>query len=109
MDKATPSFDAPNCPMRQALDILGPKWSLLIVIYLKEPRRFGELKRLIPEISEKMLIQRLKSLEHDGIVVRKLFNVVPPKVEYSLTKAGVRALDVIPVLKEVISCINEKK
>ena len=69
--------------------------------YLKETRRFGELRNMIPGISEKMLIQRLRSLEEHGFVSRKVFDVIPPKVEYSLTKKGVRTLDIIPILKEV--------
>ena len=98
--------DPQTCHIRHALDVLGPKWTLLIVAYLKETRRFGELKRMIPGISEKVLIQRLRSLEAHGFVSRKEFSVIPPKVEYSLTKNGVRTLDIIPILKEVTKGIK---
>ncbi len=69
--------------------MLGGKWKLLILSYLlDEPRRYGELRRLIPEITEKMLIQELRDLETDGIVARTVHQVVPPRVDYSLTEQG---------------------
>lgn len=77
------------CPVRTTLNVLGGKWKLLILSYLlEEPRRYGELKRLMPEITEKMLIQELRDLEADGIVARTVHQVVPPRVDYSLTEQG---------------------
>jgi len=75
--------------VQTTLRVLGGKWKLLILWHLKdETRRFAALKRLIPEISEKMLIQQLRELENDGIVNRRAYPNVPPKVEYSFTDYG---------------------
>jgi DNA-binding HxlR family transcriptional regulator len=77
------------CPVRTTLNVLGGKWKLLILsCLLEEPRRYGELRRLIPEITEKMLIQELRELETDGIVARTVHQTVPPRVDYSLTEQG---------------------
>ena len=82
--------------VRATLTVLGGKWKILILWHLKEQaRRFGALKRLMPEITEKMLIQQLRELEADGIVARMVYTEVPPKVEYSFTNYG-RSLE--PVL-----------
>jgi DNA-binding HxlR family transcriptional regulator len=71
------------------LDVVGGKWKTLILWELRgEPRRFGELRRLVEGISEKVLIQQLRELEANGIVHRKQYNQIPPKVEYSLTPFG---------------------
>jgi DNA-binding HxlR family transcriptional regulator len=71
------------------MNVLGGKWKLLILSYLLHaPRRYGELRRLIPEITEKMLIQELRELELDGILTRTVYQQVPPKVEYQLTQQG---------------------
>ncbi|WP_081867827.1 winged helix-turn-helix transcriptional regulator [Hymenobacter sp. IS2118] len=77
------------CPVRTTLNVLGGKWKLLILSYLLDgPRRYGELRRLMPEITEKMLIQELRDLETDGIVARTVHQTVPPRVDYSLTTQG---------------------
>ncbi len=87
------STTSANCPITRALHIIGGKWRLLLVGQLMvSMRRYGELKSLIPEISEKMLIQELRALEAEGLVVRTQYAEVPPRVEYSLTEAG-RALE----------------
>ncbi len=75
--------------VQTTLKVLGGKWKILILWHLKdEVRRFSELKRLMPEITEKMLIQQLRELERDGIVNRNVYSDVPPKVEYSFTEYG---------------------
>ncbi len=75
--------------VQATLKVLGGKWKILILWHLKDKaRRFSELKRLIPEITEKMLIQQLRELEKDEIVNRKVYSDVPPKVEYSFTDYG---------------------
>ncbi len=85
------------CPVTAAISIIGGKWKPIILwILFQGTRRFGELKRMIPKITQKMLTQQLRELERDGIVHRKVYPVVPPKVEYSLTEHG-RTLD--PVLQ----------
>ncbi len=82
--------------VQATLSVLGGKWKILILWHLKdEARRFSELKRLMPEITEKMLIQQLRELEKDEIVNRHVYPEVPPKVEYSFTTYG-RSLE--PVL-----------
>jgi DNA-binding HxlR family transcriptional regulator len=78
-----------GCGLEAALEVVGGKWKVLILWPLRPgARRFGELRRLVPGISEKMLIQHLKEMEADGIVTRKDFKEVPPHVEYALTAFG---------------------
>jgi DNA-binding HxlR family transcriptional regulator len=78
-----------SCGLEAALDVIGGKWKVLILWQLyPRLRRFGELKRLVPGISEKMLIQGLRELEADGIVQRRVYYEIPPRVEYSLTEFG---------------------
>ena len=75
--------------VQATLKVLGGKWKILILWHLNDrARRFSELKRLIPEITEKMLIQQLRELESDRIVDRKVYSNMPPKVEYSFTDYG---------------------
>lgn len=81
-------YDA-ACPTRQALDRIADKWTALIIGVLAErPHRFGELRRRIDGISQKMLTQTLRSLERDGLVLRRAEATVPVTVEYSLTPLG---------------------
>ena len=78
-----------TCGLDAAVDVIGGKWKPLILWALHlHTRRFGELRRDIPGISEKMLIQQLREMETDGIVHREVYREVPPKVEYSLTEFG---------------------
>ncbi|MBU3014857.1 helix-turn-helix transcriptional regulator [Poseidonibacter lekithochrous] len=78
-----------KCPVETALDVLAGKWKILILWYLRaETKRFNELQKSLPRTTQKMLIQKLRELEKDGIVHREVYPVVPPKVEYSLTKYG---------------------
>ncbi|MET9063547.1 winged helix-turn-helix transcriptional regulator [Streptosporangium sandarakinum] len=78
-----------SCGLDAAVDIVGGKWKALILWALHhEPRRFGELKRSVPGISEKMLTQMLREMEAHGLVHREVYHQVPPKVEYSLTEFG---------------------
>lgn len=81
--------------------IIGGKWKALILWELRaDPVRFGELKRRIPDISEKMLIQQLREMEADGLVHREMFHQVPPRVEYSATKLGASLNGVLTPLCE---------
>jgi DNA-binding HxlR family transcriptional regulator len=78
-----------NCPVRQVMQGIFGKWSTLLLQALGEqPYRFGELRRLIPDISQRMLTQTLRDLERDGYVYRKVFPTKPPSVEYGLTGLG---------------------
>jgi DNA-binding HxlR family transcriptional regulator len=77
------------CPVKLTTDVIGGKWKPLILFYLEHgTKRFGELRKMIPGMTKKMLTQHLRDLERDEIVRRKVYAVVPPKVEYSLTKHG---------------------
>ncbi|WEV27023.1 winged helix-turn-helix transcriptional regulator [Streptomyces sp. 71268] len=77
------------CGLDAAVDVIDGKWKVLILWALHDqPRRFGETKRLLPGISEKVLAQQLRELEADGVVHREVYDEVPPKVEYSLTDSG---------------------
>src|SRR5437762_10969982 len=87
-----PSVLEPQCPSRLVLDRIADKWTALVIqILARGTMRYAELQRAIGGISQKMLTQTLRSLERDGLVQRKVYPVVPPKVEYSLTKLGRRS------------------
>ena len=83
------------CPVTTTLSVIGGKWKPIILHIIRdETRRFGEVRKLIPAITQKMLTQQLRELEKDGIIHRRVYPVVPPKVEYSLTEYG-RSLEPI--------------
>ena len=96
----------PDCPIRNVLARVGDKWSLLVLYNLqhREPVRFKELQRQIPDISQKSLTQTLRTLEEDGFVSREVFPEVPPRVEYSLTP---RALSFLPLVENMINWAKE--
>lgn len=84
-DKPSPS----TCPAQRTLDVIGGRWKVPILYHLfPKTRRFSELRRLLPGCTQKMLTQQLRELEADGVVRRKVYRQVPPKVEYSLTELG---------------------
>ena len=92
--------DPDKCPVKKSIDVLGGKWRLLIISVLREGKlRYGEIKRNIPEITEKMLIQELRKLEDYKLIKRKTYNTIPPKVEYSLTEKG---FSVMPILQQLV-------
>lgn len=89
-----------NCPLRKTLEIIGGKWTMLIIYQINTRTiRYGELKRCIVGISEKMLIGQLKHLCDKGIVSKKSFPEVPPRVEYTLTPLG---RELLPVIDQMI-------
>ncbi len=90
-----------SCGLEAALEVVGGKWKVLVLWNLAQgPRRFGELRRLVPGISEKMLIQTLREMQNNGIVTRKDYREVPPRVEYSLTPFGESLVEVLRPLCE---------
>lgn len=94
-----PSINDRSCPARLIIDHLADKWAVLIVVRLASgTMRFAELRRAIDGISQKMLTVTLRDLERDGLVVRKLYASVPPKVEYTLTALGVSLGDKVSEL-----------
>ena len=96
----------PDCPIRNVLSRVGDKWSLLVLYNLqhREPVRFKELQRQIPDISQKSLTQTLRTLEEDGFVHREVFAEVPPRVEYNLTP---RAYSFLPLVENMIRWAKE--
>ncbi|MFQ6549040.1 winged helix-turn-helix transcriptional regulator [Aestuariibius sp. 2305UL40-4] len=86
-----------TCPVTRTVQVMGGRWKPIVLYYLAgRPRRFNELRRLIPEVTQRMLTQHLRQLEADGVVHRDVKAQVPPHVEYSLTEMG-RSL--MPILE----------
>jgi DNA-binding HxlR family transcriptional regulator len=78
-----------ECPIRGILDRIGDKWSFLLILKLAQnPHRFGELRREVDDISQRMLTQTLRNLQRDGLISRTVFPTTPPSVEYRLTDLG---------------------
>ena len=93
-------FDENNCPVMATMDVIGGKWKVILVnrIYLDSPARFGALKRCLKGISQTMLTSQLRELEEAGIISRKIYAEIPPKVEYTLTEFG---LTIQPIIKSM--------
>lgn len=88
--------------VKRAVEVICGKWRLTIIYLLREQTlRYGEIKRLIPDISEKVLVHELKQLVELGMLTKKSYSEIPPRVEYTLTDKGRLVLPVIDVLKEV--------
>ena len=90
------------CPVRKVVARFGNKWALLVILVLSEnePIRYNELGRKIPDISSRVLSNTLRILEADGLVNRRLYQEVPPRVEYSLTETGRSLVPIIIKLTE---------
>lgn len=100
-----PGQEADACtthvPMQRAMSLLGDMWTLMIVYnLLNGPRRFGELKDAMGNVSPKTVSQRLKMLEEDGFVDRHAFAEIPPRVEYQLTEKGLALADVLEAIRQ---------
>ena len=90
----------PACPVQICLNFISDKWKILIIRdLLTGTKRFNELKKSLTPITQKMLTQQLRQMEEDGIISRKVYPVVPPKVEYSLTELGKSLTPVIEAMK----------
>ena len=94
-----------NCPVAATLHLIGGKYKALLLWHLSgRVLRFNQLRQLVPEATPKMLTQQLRELEQDGLINRKVYPVVPPKVEYSLTD---RAMSLLPHINSLISWAQE--
>ena len=95
------------CPLRELLSRLGDKWSVLLILTLarmpKEKARFSELKRSLPDISQRMLTATLRNLERDGLISREMFAEVPPRVEYQLTELG---FSILNPMRDIVNWIE---
>ena len=90
-----------NCPLRKALKAFGGKWNLIIIKSIgKEELRFSEVRAKIPDISEKVLIDKLKLLAEEKLIIRKDFKEVPPRVSYKLSKLGFQAWIIVVNIEE---------
>jgi len=89
-----------NCEKELTLSVIGGKWKMLILWHLGKEgtKRFGELKALMPGITQRMLVNQLRELEQDEIVHREVYPVVPPKVEYSLTDHGQSLMPILDAM-----------
>lgn len=96
------SYDCnPGCPVEAALEVIGGKWKGVILYHLlSDTMRFNELRRVMPDITQRMLTKQLRELEAANLVFRKVYAEVPPKVEYSTTEYGKTLAPVIHSLKE---------
>ncbi|WP_440206123.1 winged helix-turn-helix transcriptional regulator [Acinetobacter oleivorans] len=96
-----------GCSVEEAMTVLGGRWRMLIISFLIErPMRFNELRRAIPNISQRMLTLELRFLEEEGFINREVFAEVPVKVEYSLTEDGRKLNGLVEILKEVGSWLK---
>ena len=102
----TPPIDTVNCPVRHVLDRVGDKWSTLVLLLLgeKDVLRFNQLSHTIGDISQKMLTVTLRSLEADGLVSRKIYPEIPPRVEYQLTPLG---KSLLPLIKDMVKWADQ--
>ncbi|MHC1721671.1 MAG: winged helix-turn-helix transcriptional regulator [Aminipila sp.] len=89
-----------TCTFELTIDLIGGKWKPIIIWHLgtKGIQRFNELKKLLPQITQKMLTQQLRELEADNLVIRKVYPQVPPKVEYSLTDLGQTLMPILSMM-----------
>jgi DNA-binding HxlR family transcriptional regulator len=95
-------FDENSCPVTATMQVLGGKWKSILInaIYLTAPARFGELKRSVKGITQSMLTAQLRELEEDGIISRKIYAEIPPRVEYTLTEFGLTLSPIILSMSE---------
>lgn len=89
-----------TCPVEATLDRIGGKWKGIVLFHLaQEKRRFNELRKLLPDITQRMLTLQLRQLENDGLIIRKIYKQIPPKVEYSLSELGKTLIPILQMLE----------
>jgi DNA-binding HxlR family transcriptional regulator len=98
MAKRKGYFCVEGCPVEAGLDLMGGKWKGVIMYHLIKDQtlRFGQIRKKLPDVTQRMLTKQLRELEDSGVVHRKVYPEVPPKVEYSLTELG---MSLVPVVK----------
>lgn len=102
--------ELPPCPVQTCLEFISDKWKILIIRdLLTGTKRFSELKKSLSPITQKMLTQQLREMENDRIISRKVYPVVPPKVEYSLTELGLSLSPVIEEMKKWGEALKNKE
>lgn len=109
--------ELPKCPVELTLKLIGEKWKVLIIRdLLNGTKRFGELKKSVEGISQKVLTTNLRSLENDGLIMRKVFQQVPPKVEYTLSDVGYSLAPILDAMaswgtdyKTFLKLLNKRK
>jgi DNA-binding HxlR family transcriptional regulator len=90
-----------KCPLEELVNIIGGKWKIIILWHLREGTlRFGQLRRLLPGITQKMLTQQLRELEDQGMVTRKIYAEVPPRVEYTLTPLALKMRKLLQAMQQ---------
>ena len=93
--------ELPQCPVEVTLSLISDRWKVLIIRdLLNGTKRFGELRKSVGNVSQKVLTANLRSMEHDGLIKRKVYAQVPPKVEYSLTETGLSLKSVLMSMEE---------
>jgi DNA-binding HxlR family transcriptional regulator len=94
-------WDVQHCPVTGTLDVIGGKWKLLLLYLIyNDINRFGKMGMMLKDISKQMLTTQLRELEADGIIERKIYAEIPPRVEYFLTDKGKSLLPIIALMKE---------
>jgi DNA-binding HxlR family transcriptional regulator len=100
MDKLT-AKTINNCPVTATMGVIGGKWKLLILFLIfNDVNRFGKMSMILKDISKQMLTSQLRELESDGIIERKIYPEIPPRVEYSMTEKGNALLPMIELMRE---------
>ena len=102
--------DLPACPVEITMGLIGEKWKVLIIRdLLTGTKRFGELKKSVKGITQKVLTENLRQMENSGLISRKVYAEVPPRVEYSLTETGWSLKPILDSMVEWGNCYREKK
>lgn len=101
-DKKNIVLDENSCPVTASMTVLGGKWKPILInaIYLTTPARFGELKRTVKGITQSMLTSQLRELEEDGVIKRRIYAEIPPRVEYTLTEFGLTLKPIMEALAQ---------